>query len=184
MFQKNKRPFHMMRLAAVLLVLVLLSTSIVCGRFARFVSSDTTEDSARIAAFVFHVNDTENHYLDISNIRQPGDSQTYKFTVRNYFSDRVISEVDEEFILSLELRGSLPLECTLTGGDKLTVNAIDMDTTGLDAANGAHHIFGAAVKQGVEYELTVTWDPNEKDVSYSRAGLAELCLSIAAQQID
>lgn len=183
----NRKP-HMtvLRLAAVLLILVMLSTSMVCGRYARYTSSDAAEDSARIAAFVFHVNDTQNHYLDISDIRQPGDNKTYKFTVSNYFSDRVISEVDEEFFLSLELRGSLPLECTLTGdGDNLSVKAVEMNTTtGLDAANGAHHIFGAAVQRGVEYELTVAWPPHEKNVAYSQAGLAELVLTIAAQQVD
>ena len=183
MFQKNKHPLGMMRLAAVLLVLVLLSTSIVCGRYARYVSSDEAVDSARIAAFVFDVNETENHYLDISTIQTPGDSKTCKFTVRNH-SGGVTSEVDEEYFLTLELWGSLPLVCTLTGADGLTVDAKEMDATGLDMDTGSKHIFTAAVQQGMDYVLTVSWDDNEKDVAYSRAGLAELCLSVAAQQID
>lgn len=182
MFQENKHPLRMMRLAAVLLVLVLLSTSIVCGRYARYASSDTAVDSARIAAFVFDVNE-ENHYLDISAIQQPGDTQTYRFTVRNH-SGSVTSEVDEEFFLTMELRGSLPLVCTLTGGDDLAVHAKEMDATGLDADTGRKHVFAAAVQQNVQYELTVTWPAEEKNVIYSRAGLAELCLSVAAQQID
>ena len=173
-----------LRLAAVLLILVMLSTSMVCGRYARYTSSDAAENSARIAAFVFHVNDTPNHYLDISDIRQPGDNKTYKFTVSNYFSDRVISEVDEEFFLSLELRGSLPLVCTLSDGDTITLNGMNVNAQGLTSGQGAIHTFTASVKTGKEYTLTVSWPDTENDVKYSRAGLSELVLTIAAQQVD
>ena len=43
--KKNK----MMRLASVLLVLTLLSTSVISGTFAKYVTSDETSDSARVA---------------------------------------------------------------------------------------------------------------------------------------
>ena len=45
--KKNK----MMRIASVLLVLVLLSTSIISGTFAKYVTSGEVEDSARVAKF-------------------------------------------------------------------------------------------------------------------------------------
>lgn len=179
----QKRPVHPLRMAAVLLLLVLISTSIVSGRFARYVSSDSAEHSARIAAYVFDISDTGNHYLDISGIRQPGDSATYHFTVRNH-NGSATSEVNEEFILSLELQGSLPLVCTLTRGDSISLNAQNMDATGLVTGTGSVHGFTAAVQSGVEYELTVSWPENETDIRYSRAGLAQLALNVAAQQVD
>ena len=45
--KKNK----MMRIASFLLVAVLLSTSIISGTFAKYVTSDGTSDSARVAKF-------------------------------------------------------------------------------------------------------------------------------------
>lgn len=45
--KKNK----MMRIASFLLVAVLLSTSVISGTFAKYVTSDSVEDSARVAKF-------------------------------------------------------------------------------------------------------------------------------------
>lgn len=42
---------RMMRLASVLLVLTLLSTSVISGTFAKYVTSDTVSDTARVAKF-------------------------------------------------------------------------------------------------------------------------------------
>lgn len=42
---------RMMRLASVLLVLTLLSTSVISGTFAKYVTSDTAQDTARVAKF-------------------------------------------------------------------------------------------------------------------------------------
>ena len=42
---------RMMRLASVLLVLTLLSTSVISGTFAKYVTSDTASDTARVAKF-------------------------------------------------------------------------------------------------------------------------------------
>ena len=43
--KKNK----MMRLASVLLVLTLLSTSVISGTFAKYITTDSANDSARVA---------------------------------------------------------------------------------------------------------------------------------------
>ena len=42
---------RMMRLASVLLVLTLLSTSVISGTFAKYVTSDQASDTARVAKF-------------------------------------------------------------------------------------------------------------------------------------
>ena len=42
---------NMMRIASVLLVAVLLSTCVISGTFAKYVTSDTATDSARVAKF-------------------------------------------------------------------------------------------------------------------------------------
>lgn len=53
--KKNK----MMRLASLLLVAVLLTTSIIGGTFAKYVSEATVSDSAIVADWAFEVNDTD-----------------------------------------------------------------------------------------------------------------------------
>ena len=44
---------RMMRLASILLVCVLLTTSVISGTFAKYVTADTATDSARVAAWGF-----------------------------------------------------------------------------------------------------------------------------------
>lgn len=171
----------MLRLAAVLLVLVLATTSVISGRFARYAATDASEEGAHVAAFVFRVQDAEQQYVDISKIQKPGDSVTYKFTVTNA-SGTVISEVEEEYWLRLELRGSLPLVCTLN--EEVTLQAAQMDNAGAVAGNAAEKTFQAAVKSEQAYTLTVTWPAEENDLVYAQAGLAELVLSLQAQQVD
>ena len=51
--KKNK----MMRLAAILLVMALLSTAVISGTFAKYTSEATTTDSARVAKWIVSVND-------------------------------------------------------------------------------------------------------------------------------
>lgn len=179
----NRKPhIFVLRAAAVLLVLVLLTTSVVSGRYARYVSTASGGDRARIAAYVFDVHDDVGTYIDVSDIRNPGDSKTYQFTVRNH--NGAVSEVNEEYLVTMELRGSLPLVCTLSDSDTITLNGMNVNAQGLTSGQGAIHTFTASVKTGKEYTLTVSWPDNENDVKYSRAGLSELVLTIAAQQVD
>ena len=50
---------RMMRLASILLVCVLLSTSVISGTFAKYTSSATTNDSAKVAKWSVLVNDED-----------------------------------------------------------------------------------------------------------------------------
>jgi len=183
--ERKKLDIHtfVLRLATVLTVLVLVTTSMVTGRFARYTSGDSAKDSARVAGYVLDIHDTQAHYLNLTGIQKPGDSETYRFTVRNH-NGTFTSEVDEEFFLSLELRGSLPLVCSLSGEDVINLNAESIAENGLVAGSGSVHTFAAAVQSGKSYTLTVTWPSEENDIQYSRAGIAQLVLSVAAQQVD
>ena len=67
---------RMMRLASVLLVLTLLSTSVISGTFAKYVTSDTASDTARVAKFGVVVSATgelfSTTYKDSANDNVPG----------------------------------------------------------------------------------------------------------------
>ena len=58
--KKNK----MMRLASSLLVAVLLTSSVISGTFAKYVTSDSAQDSARVAKFGVVVTATGNLFAD------------------------------------------------------------------------------------------------------------------------
>ena len=176
----NRKPhIFVLRAAAVLLVLVLLTTSVVSERYARYVSTASGGDRARIAAYVFDVNDTEGHIIDLTEIRKPGDNKSFQFTVDNYRND-VVSEVAEKYVLTIELQSSLPLTCTLTGGNETIM------LTGVGGTGSATNSFEAAVQSDEAYTLRVDWDKNENgtDIEYSRAGIAVVVLTVNAQQVD
>lgn len=67
---------RMMRLASVLLVLTLLSTSVISGTFAKYVTSDTASDTARVAKFGVVVTGSgslfSKTYKDVANGNVPG----------------------------------------------------------------------------------------------------------------
>lgn len=70
--KKNK----MMRLASVLLVCVLLTTSVISGTFAKYVTSDSAKDTARVAKFGVVVTASgslySNTYVDQAHNNTPG----------------------------------------------------------------------------------------------------------------
>ena len=58
---------RMMRLASILLVCVLLSTSVISGTFAKYTTSDSAQDSARVAKWGVTVDATGNSFAQKYN---------------------------------------------------------------------------------------------------------------------
>ena len=54
MFDNRKPHVIVLRLAAVLLILVTLSTSMIAGRYARYTTTASASDTARVAKFEVH----------------------------------------------------------------------------------------------------------------------------------
>ena len=179
---ENRRPYMIpLRVAAVLLVLSLMTTSFVSGRYARYTTSDSGAASARIAAYVFDVRDNEGHMVTLTQIQNPGDDEDFSFSIANYRGNegnKVVSEVAEDFVMNIKLLSSLPLTITMTGNGKTVV------LSGVSGETGDEHSFAASVASDVTYTLTVDWPETENDIEYSRAGIAALFLTVNAQQAD
>ena len=94
--------------AAILLVLVLMSTMSTGSLKARFTSISAGNDAARMAAFVFHVDETEGHFVTQVDIEKPGAICSYEFVVTNK-EGNVVCETDQKYTITVELEGSLPL---------------------------------------------------------------------------
>ncbi len=165
--------------AAILLCLTLISTYMTSGLYARYAAVSGGSDSARVAAFVFDVEDTSNHFIDVSEVDAPGKSATFQFSVRNSDASRS-SEVTEAYQIHAEIHGSLPLEVTVVGeGERITLS----DSAAQESVSAVKSF--QAGENGVHiYQVTVTWPEEEKNLQYANAGLSEVALRISAWQVD
>jgi len=104
MEQKNKAPVNwILRAAGVLLCLVLASSYLVCGMFARYTTTATGSDTARVAKF--DITGTGLQTMDITADLSPGGSETCNLQIKNN------SEVAVEFKATIQKQtDNLPLD--------------------------------------------------------------------------
>lgn len=122
----NKKQPHviMLRTAAVLLILVMLSTSMVAGRFARYTTSASGSDSARVARFSV----TEaGEFLQTASVRiHPGETVPLAVQVKND------SEVAVTYSVTAENEYcNLPLEFVVLDGEKTVAHLAPGETKAL-----------------------------------------------------
>lgn len=160
MTENRKAHVIVLRAAAVLLILVMLSTSMVAGRYARYTSSASGNDSARVAKFRV----TESGELKTTFIVKisPGKSVDKTITVAND------SEVAVEYeIIARNEHNNLPLQFQL----------MDMD--------GETPVDAAQLAPGKTKDLTfrIIWEAGYTSDSY--IGMVDaIQLTITATQID
>lgn len=162
---ENRKPhLIVLRLVAVLLILVTLSTSMVVGRYARYVTSASGSDSARVAKF--EVNEeicdfpTQKQHVGISI--DPGSTENTDIIVEN------ASEVAVRYYINVtNPYHNLPLSFQIKVGEALYSLPFEADMApGTDAT----------------YTLVTSW-AGVADISYSgKVDLIEISLS--ATQID
>ena len=126
---------RMMRLASILLVCVLLTTSVISGTFAKYTSEGSVTDTARVAKWdiklegetitknvdidlfaTSYKNPADNDvtvHSDTDNVIAPGTKGSFEIDLKNE------SEVDAEYAISYEISNAagVPLEFSLTGND-------------------------------------------------------------------
>lgn len=178
------------KLAGILLCLTLFSMHLTSGLYARYTTSSGSGDEARVAAFGFYVKDGETtEYIQLEQIRLPGDSQTVALNVSNGSGTRV-AEVDVTYEMTLTVDGSMPLVCSV---QKNAETAVSMDRfTVAEVKRTFVGTFDAAVSGTDTYTLTVTWpETNGEGVYYNDAAqyasgsaVAEVAVSIVAEQAD
>ncbi len=167
-----------MRIALILLCLVLASSYLVAGMLAKYTTSDSDGDTARVAKFIFRLSDTgTSHFIDLSDIKQPGDSKEYEFTVSS-----AGSEITEQYRAIMQLNGSMPLVCTLeVGSDTATIDrlaASDVDLPQEKELTGV-------LNSDKEFKLTVEWPADKNDLKYaSGSAVGELILTVTGIQVD
>ena len=164
----KKRTTHgmVLRLAAVLLILVMLSGRLAVGRFARYTSTVTASDSARVAKF--EVKETITLLTDdIIEPLIPGESVVRTIVVENK------SEVTVKYSVSLiNLTGNLPLAISLekSGGGASASGTYDLLDVGETAA----------------YNVRLYWpDELAEDRSAEYSGKIDIVrIVLTAEQVD
>lgn len=177
----------MMQAAAVLLCLVLCSCYFVAGMLAKFVTSDSDSDGARVAKFVFNVtNKGTSRMIDLNGIEKPGDTLSYDFSVRNSASGST-SEVSERYEISLRINGSMPLTCTVLRGETSIVSATmpGQDTALERTGSDDSCVFAPGSGASHDYKLKVEWPATENNLDYaSAATCAKVELIVTGYQVD
>lgn len=106
---------RMMRLASILLVCVLMTTSVISGTFAKYTTSDTGTDSARVAKWGFEATDSSIVLDDLfksayngtvnstEDVVAPGTENSVKFSFAYDTTDITAPEVDYNFTILAEV---------------------------------------------------------------------------------
>ncbi len=181
---KNKKNLTSLPLylAAVLMCLVLTTTHLLSGLYARYTTSADTVDRARTAMFVFRVNDQEKSAIvDLTEIKKPGDTASYSFKITNAEGGSV-SEVAQDYRLTFTELGSLPLIYTYYKEETQVETKAAETKEGVKTIKGQ---FSAGSKAVDLYTVTITWPKEKNEAIYaSGSGFASLKMDIVSEQID
>lgn len=167
--------------AAVLFCMVLVSSWLLTGLYARYTTTVTGSDNARVA--LFGHSESINLSNDISEKIYPGNSVTYNLTVSNQ-SEKGISEVSQSYNIEVVTAGNLPITYTLKKDAQVIGTAFQ------ETADKKSNVFAtedmnfqAGKEESVKYTLTAEW-PSDKNDS-SLAGIPDfITVNINVTQTD
>ena len=153
------------RLAAVLLMLVLVTTSMVTGRYARYTTASTVSDSARVAKFVVSQSLVQGSTDLTTTVPVPDikPGETVTCTVEVVMDTEVAVR---NTITVSSLYENLPLE--------FKIGPSDGGTCTEDCQPGKH---------SKTYEIHITWPSDQNNVQY--IGMVDLLnITVTSEQID
>lgn len=155
-----------LRLAAALLILVMLTTGMVFGRYARYTSAATDGNSARVAKYEISVSSDSNESITLSN----GAPASYSFSVISE------SEVSVKYDLTFVLPQALPagIDISLKCGDE-TKKPEQTDNQYI-AKNA-----GTFSPQGGTHEYTLIFTATQPVAAGSLTGIS---IRVDARQVD
>ncbi len=175
MAEKNKN--LILRIACILLVMVMLTTQLLCRIYASFATEDSSGDGARVAAFSITQEGTIFRTIEADVI--PGTIQVAELTITNK------SEVAMEYTLTVtnETRNLEPL--------KFKLNSADGTATPVSTESYENGISKCGVSQipgehTDKYILNIVWEPSaNEDDDLALIGMVDyITVSVTATQMD
>ena len=116
---------RMMRLASILLVCVLLTTSVISGTFAKYTSTATASDTARVAKWSIEVNGTD---IAVNNPTITFDLFNTVLDTNGGQKERNVAEGTDETIIAPGTKGSFELK--IENSSEVTAKyAVDFSVT-------------------------------------------------------
>ena len=170
---RGKLELHtiVLRLAAVLLSLVLITTGMVSGRYARYVTSASGSDSARVAKFmVTQQSITRGETEDLTKtipmtLILPGESHTVNIAIAHD------AEVAVNNIIEVSSTSNLPLQFSVSDRSSQQV-----------LGNPASEYFAPGMHTK-EYTVTISWPDTTNAQAY--IGMVDLLtIKVTTQQVD
>ena len=120
--RKNK----MMRLASALLILTLLTTCAISGTFAKYVTSDTASDTARVAKFGVDVSASgalfDKNYFNEENGNTPAGTESANLTVKSSNTDNLVAPGTKSSAEGLQFSVTGTPEVSVKVAFDLTIN--------------------------------------------------------------
>ena len=167
--------------AAVLLCLVLASFWLMSNIYARYSSTASGSDSARVAIFGHDQSISLTNENGMTGLK-PGDSRTYTVKVANYKGE-IVSEVALKYNLEIVTAGNLPLKYTISkDGKEIGFYEETSDDVKRTITNDDMK-FSAGTKNEENYAIQISWPSDKNDASY--AGIPDdITLNINVEQID
>lgn len=176
MKQRNKAPVNwMLRAAGVLLCLVLASTYLVCGLFARYTTSASGSDSARVAKFEIEGGGVTSAAITADLV--PGTSRICDLKITNKSEVAVAYEVVVQ-----RIEKNLPLVFKVFD---TAYNTDEGYLTGETDANGVITFSAQLLPNSGEktYKLYIEW-PAEKSSPEYAGQVDTIQVTVSATQID
>jgi hypothetical protein len=162
----------MLRSAAAMLCLVLISGWAISGVLAKYVTGGSSGDSANVAAFSVTEGASETKSIDLL----PGSGDADKDKNGFHVSVTNNSEVAVKYTFTMELTGNLPLEIA-TDDEALTKDS-DSDENMTWSTNVA-----AGKNSTNNYTFYPVWDSSKNSYIYS-GGVESIQVTVSAEQED
>lgn len=183
---------YSMRIASMLLVLVLLTTCVISGTFAKYVTTGSANDVARVAKWGF--NDPaviefdmfDADYTDVKaangtdNLVAPGTTKTA--TINLLYDGQAAPEVDYNLTVSLDITGTSELLDLLkwsytygsTTENDLSYAELETKIAALSADYEANVLPAASIQITWEWPFLDTDEANAADTALGNASTTEL----------
>ena len=168
------------RIAAVLLCLTVLSVWGTSGLYARYSTTASGSDGARVALW----GSSQRITLDSGKQpKQPGQSCTYSLTVTNQRENGQVSEVTQKYSIQVVTAGNLPLTYTLTRDGTVIGTFTETSSTPTWTVAENDMTFSAGTAAQMDYKLTVLW-PADK-TNQALASVPDFIeINVCAEQVD
>lgn len=178
---KTHYSVFIIRFAALLVCLVLITTYMLSGAYSKFYTSASGGESARVARF--SPDFTSAKVLDFEKVS--GYTAEIDFSVQNY-SDENLPETAMKCKIVLKTTGNIPLTFTLTDSEENPLQTWECDGTSGEQIyeyTDSSLVFSVGTKEYVDYKLKIEWPSDRNDARFS--GMTDaIYLEAVFQQID